>query len=48
VLLQPDFKKGETLKLLDQLGVDPCSVVIGLTEHQAGNNFPFIFEIIEK
>jgi hypothetical protein len=26
--------------------LNPCSVVIGLTEHQAGDNFPLIFEAV--
>ncbi|MGZ4969479.1 MAG: EAL domain-containing protein [Methylobacter sp.] len=46
VLLQPDFKKGETLKLLDQFGVDPRSVVIELTEHQPTDDFQLMREAI--
>ena len=39
VLLQSELKKGETLKLLDQYGVNPHSVVIELTEHQPADNY---------
>lgn len=46
VLLQPDFKKGETLKLLDQFGVDPRSVVIELTEHQPTDDFSLMLEAV--
>ncbi len=46
VLLQPDFKKGETLKLLGQFGVDPRSVVIELTEHQPTDDFQLMREAI--
>ncbi len=46
VLLQPDFKKGETLKLLDQFGVDPRFVVIELTEHQPTDDFQLMYEAV--
>jgi EAL domain-containing protein (putative c-di-GMP-specific phosphodiesterase class I)/GGDEF domain-containing protein/predicted transcriptional regulator len=46
VLLQPDFKKGETLKLLDQFGVDPRSIVIELTEHQPTDDFSLMLEAV--
>ncbi len=39
VLLQPEFKKGETLRLLDQYGVNPHSVIIELTEHKPADNY---------
>ncbi|MDD5412036.1 MAG: EAL and GGDEF domain-containing protein [Methylobacter sp.] len=46
VLLQPDFKKGETLKLLDQFGIDPRFVVIELTEHQPTDDFQLMCEAV--
>ncbi|MGZ8236960.1 MAG: EAL domain-containing protein [Methylobacter sp.] len=46
VLLQPDFKKGETLKLLDQFGIDPRCVVIELTEHQPTDDFQLMREAV--
>jgi len=46
VLLQPDFKKGETLKLLDQFGIDPRFVVIELTEHQPTDDFELMCEAV--
>ncbi|MGR9014654.1 MAG: EAL domain-containing protein [Gammaproteobacteria bacterium] len=46
VLLQPDFIKGETLKLLDQFGVDPRFVVIELTEHQPTDDFQLMLEAV--
>jgi len=39
VLLQPDFKNGITLKLLDKFGVDPRLIVIELTEHQPTDDY---------
>jgi EAL domain-containing protein (putative c-di-GMP-specific phosphodiesterase class I)/GGDEF domain-containing protein len=39
VLLQPEFKKGETLRLLDHYGVNPRSVIIELTEHKPADNY---------
>lgn len=33
ILLQPDSKTGETLKYLEELGLQPCQVVIELTEN---------------
>ncbi len=39
VLLQPEFKKGETLRLLDRYGVNPRSVIIELTEHKPADNY---------
>jgi len=46
VLLQPDFKKGETLKLLDQFGIDPRRIVIELTEHQPTDDFQLMLEAV--
>ncbi len=46
VLLQPDVKKGETLKLLNQFGVDPRSIVIELTEHQPTDDFQLMLEAV--
>jgi len=46
VLLQPDFKKGETLKLLEQFGIDPRFVVIELTEHQPTDDFQLMREAV--
>lgn len=46
VLLQPDFKKGETLKLLNQFGVEPRCVVIELTEHQPTDDFQLMYEAV--
>jgi diguanylate cyclase (GGDEF)-like protein len=46
VLLQPDFKKGETLKLLNQFGIDPRFVVIELTEHQPTDDFQLMCEAV--
>jgi len=46
VLLQPDFKKGETLKLLEQFGIDPRCVAIELTEHQPTDDFQLMREAV--
>jgi EAL domain-containing protein (putative c-di-GMP-specific phosphodiesterase class I)/GGDEF domain-containing protein/predicted transcriptional regulator len=39
VLLQPGFRKGETLRLLDHYGINPHSVIIELTEHAPADNY---------
>lgn len=46
VLLQPDFKKGETLKLLEQFGIEPRRIVIELTEHQPTDDFQLMREAV--
>ena len=46
VLLGPGFKTGETLRLLDQFGVDPRFVVIELTEHQPIDNYNLMREAV--
>lgn len=46
VLMQPDFKKGETLKLLEQFGMDPRFIVIELTEHQPTDDFQLMREAV--
>lgn len=42
VLLQPDFKKGQTIKLLQQYQLDPSQVVIELTEHYPSDDYHFM------
>jgi len=46
VLLESEFKTGETLRFLDQYGVDPRSVVIELTEHQPTDDYDLIREAV--
>lgn len=38
-LFQPDFQSGQTLKLLNKIGLPPCRVVIELTEHSPLENY---------
>ncbi len=45
VLLQPDFKNGRTLKLLDKFGVDPNFVVMELTEHKPSDNYELMRKV---
>jgi EAL domain-containing protein (putative c-di-GMP-specific phosphodiesterase class I)/GGDEF domain-containing protein len=45
-LSHPDFEKCETLKFLNQFGVDPHSVVIGLTEHQSDDDFQLMSKAV--
>ncbi len=45
-LLQPEFDKSRILKLLNQFGVDPHSVVIGLSEHQSDNDFQLMSKAV--
>ncbi len=46
VLLEPGFKTGETLRYLEQFGVDPRSVVIELTEHQPTDDYNLMREAV--
>lgn len=46
LLLQPKFKKGETLRFLKEFGVDPRSVVIELTEHQPTDDYGLMREAV--
>ena len=44
VLLEPDFKTGETLRYLNQFGVSPHNVVIELTEHKPSDDYELMCE----
>ena len=46
VLLQPEFKTGETLRYLDQFGLNPHSVVIELTEHKPTDDYELMREAV--
>ena len=46
VLLDPNFKKGETLAFLNQLGVSASRVVIEITEHQPTDNYQLMRDAI--
>ena len=39
LLLQSEFKKGETLRLLNYYGINPRSIIIELTEHTPADNY---------
>jgi EAL domain-containing protein (putative c-di-GMP-specific phosphodiesterase class I) len=39
VLLQPQFKSGETLRYLKKYGLNPRSIVIELTEHKVSDDY---------
>jgi diguanylate cyclase (GGDEF)-like protein len=47
VLTEPDFKTGETLRFIDQFGVDPRFVVIELTEHQPTDDYKLMREAVK-
>ncbi len=46
VLLQPDFENGITLKLLNKFGIDPCLIVIELTEHQPTDDYELMRDAV--
>ena len=46
VLLEPEFKTGETLRYLDQFGVNPHNVVIELTEHKPTDDYEAMREAV--
>lgn len=46
VLLDPEFKTGETLRYLEQFGLNPHSVVIELTEHTPTDDYELMREAV--
>jgi diguanylate cyclase (GGDEF)-like protein len=46
VLLQPEFKTGETLRYLDQFGLNPHNVVIELTEYKPIDDYELMREAV--
>lgn len=46
VLLDPEFKTGETLRYLEQFGLTPHSVVIELTEHKPTDDYELMREAV--
>jgi diguanylate cyclase (GGDEF)-like protein len=46
VLFEPEFKKGETLRYLEQFGLNPNNVVIELTEHKPTDNCELMGEAL--
>jgi diguanylate cyclase (GGDEF)-like protein len=46
VLLNPEFKSGETLRYLDKFGLNPHKVVIELTEHKPTDNYELMLEAV--
>jgi diguanylate cyclase (GGDEF)-like protein len=46
VLLEPEFKTGETLRYLEQFGVNPHNVVIELTEHKPTDDYELMREAL--
>ncbi len=45
-LLNPDFKKGKTLKYLKEFSISPEQVVIEVTEQQRTHNYALLAEVI--
>ncbi len=46
VLLEPEFKTGETLRFLDKFGVDPHCIIIELTEQQPTDDYNLMREAV--
>lgn len=46
VLLEPEFKKGETLKFLAEVNLDPDSIIIELTEHKPTDDYQALREAL--
>lgn len=46
ILVQPEFKTGETLRYLEQFGVSPHDVVIELTEHKPTDDYEMMREAV--
>lgn len=48
VLLDPNYQSGETLQLLDQLGIDPKQIVFELTEKSTVSDFPLFERVLSN
>ncbi len=46
VLLEPEFKKGETLKFLAEVNLEPDSIIIELTEHKPTEDYQALREAL--
>jgi len=46
VLLDPEFKGGETLAFLEQVGIPPSQIVIEITEHQPTDNYEIMRDAV--
>lgn len=46
VLLEPEFKKGETLKFLAEVGLDADMIIIELTEHKPTDDYQALREAL--
>lgn len=46
VLLEPEFKKGETLKFLSEVDLDPDAIIIELTEHKPTDDYQALREAL--
>jgi EAL domain-containing protein (putative c-di-GMP-specific phosphodiesterase class I)/GGDEF domain-containing protein len=46
ILVQPEFKTGETLRYLEQFGLSPHNVVIELTEHKPTDDYEIMREAV--
>jgi diguanylate cyclase (GGDEF)-like protein len=46
-LFQPNFRSGQTLKLLEKIGLSPSQVVIELTEHSPLENYELVRDALK-
>lgn len=46
ILLEPGFKSGETLKFIEQTGLEPRDIIIELTEHQPTDDYRIMREAV--
>ncbi|MBL1265209.1 GGDEF domain-containing protein [Candidatus Methylomicrobium oryzae] len=47
ILLEPDFKSGETLKFIRSSGLEPQVIIIELTEHQPTDDYQIMREAVD-
>ncbi|MGJ0484451.1 MAG: EAL domain-containing protein [Methylomicrobium sp.] len=47
ILLEPDFKSGETLRFIKSSGLNPHVIIIELTEHQPTDDYQIMREAVE-
>ncbi|GMA64539.1 EAL domain-containing protein [Alicyclobacillus fastidiosus] len=47
ILFEPTFRQGETLKLIEEVGLDPKQIVFEITEHHAIDDYPSFLKLVK-
>ncbi|MFB5192579.1 EAL domain-containing protein [Alicyclobacillus fastidiosus] len=47
ILSEPTFRQGETLKVIEEVGLDPKQIVFEITEHHAIDDYPSFLKVVK-